>query len=58
MTTQPKTPNDRQIWDRAMKQALNEPHKVPEITDNRQAIRASLRESRRNHTVRVRSVLP
>lgn len=55
MTPQ-KQPSDRQIWDRAVEVAKKEP--APEIKDDRPAIRAALRESRRRHTTKVKSLLP
>lgn len=48
---------EREIWDKAIVEGAKEKPKVPEITDDRPAIRAALRESRRRHTVRVKSSL-
>lgn len=55
MSTQ-KQPNDREVWDKAVDHAKREPR--PELTDDRPAIRRTLWEMRRRHTVRVRSQLP
>lgn len=46
---------ERQIWDRAVAEAKREP---VELRDNRPAIRRALKESRWQHTKRVRSILP
>ena len=51
-----KHPNDREIWDRAVEQAVREPR--PELKDDREAIRRALKESRMRHTVHVTSKLP
>lgn len=51
-----KQPNDREVWDKAIVEAKKEPR--AELTDDRPAVRAALRESRKRHTVRVRSQLP
>jgi len=56
MSPQPKSPNDREIWDKAVAEGKKERH--VELTDNREAIRKALRESRWQHTRRVRSILP
>ena len=47
------TPDDRTIWDKAVKQAVKEPHAT--LTFNREAVREALKESRMRHTVRVRT---
>lgn len=49
---------ERDIWDKAVTEGAKERPKVKEITDDRPAIRAALRESRRRHTVRVKSSMP
>jgi len=56
MNEKPKSPDDREIWDAAIKAGEKEPR--PEITDNRPAIRAALKAARMRHTVRVKSLLP
>lgn len=48
-----RTPDDRTIWDKAVKQAVKEPHAT--LTFNREAVREALKESRMRHTVRVRT---
>lgn len=55
MNDKPKSPKDHEVWQRALTEAKQETR--PELKDDRPAIRAALRESRRNHTVRVRSHL-
>jgi len=56
MNDKPKTGGE--VWNKAIEQGMKEKPKAHEITDDRPAIRAALRESRRRHTVRVRSCLP
>lgn len=40
------------------RQALMNKTPLPELVADKEAIRAALKESRRRHTVRVRSILP
>jgi hypothetical protein len=47
---------DRIIWDKVVTEAKKE--SPLEIKDNREAIHKALRESRWQHTKRVRSILP
>ena len=50
---------EHKIWRKAVKFARTERTKLEhELTDNRVAIRAALKESRIRRTVRVRSNLP
>ncbi len=62
--------SEHRIWEQAMKVAKAEPcppmqghhvrfpRAVNELTDDREAIRKALKESRMGHTVRVTSKLP
>lgn len=54
MTDKLKIPDEREVWDKAVAEGSKEPR--PELKDDRPAIRAALRESRRNHTQKVRSL--
>jgi hypothetical protein len=45
----------RQIWDNAIAEAKRE---VPEIKDDREAVRRALKEARMKRTTRVRGHLP
>ena len=51
-----KVPPDRVLWDKCIAVAKREP--PPELTDDRPAIRRTLRAMRERRTVRVRSQLP
>lgn len=59
-----KQPTDRQIWEGVVEVSIGEPcpriegHHVKELTDDREAIRRALKESRMRHTVHVTSKLP
>lgn len=55
MISKPKQ-TERDIWDAAVVQGKKE--RPVELTDNREAIRRALKESRWQHTKRVRSILP
>lgn len=55
MSEKVKSPNDRQVWDKCVAEARRE---VPEIKSDLPTIRRVLWESRKRHTVRVRSQLP
>ena len=56
MSEKPKLPPAHEIWTKCVEVAKREP--CPELTDDRPAVRAALREARKAHTVRVKSVLP
>jgi hypothetical protein len=55
MNGKPKTPNDREVWDRAIAVGKKEP--TPELKDDRPAIRAALRASREKRGVRIKTHL-
>jgi hypothetical protein len=56
MSEKPKLPPAHEIWTKCLEVAKREPR--AELTDDRPAIRAALREARMKRTKLVRSVLP